>query len=99
MPAKLTLRLDEALIARAKIYAHTQDRSLSKLVADYFGHLTVAPAQAGRAKSRPAKNSRPASGPVTSGLRGVFVRHASGTPAKAPDAQKQYRQYLQDKYL
>ena len=33
-PTKLTLRLDAALIERAKGYAHEQDRSLSQLVAD-----------------------------------------------------------------
>ena len=48
MPTKLTLRLDAALINRAKTYAHEQDRSLSQLVADYFTHLTVKPAAAGK---------------------------------------------------
>ncbi len=36
MPTKLTLRLDETLIAAAKAYARTQGRSVSVLEADYF---------------------------------------------------------------
>lgn len=40
MPTKLTLRLDETLIAAAKAYAHAQGRSVSVLVADYFAQLT-----------------------------------------------------------
>jgi hypothetical protein len=36
MNTKLTLRLDDALIHRAKLHASRSGRSLSKLVADYF---------------------------------------------------------------
>jgi hypothetical protein len=40
MQSKLTLRLEESLIERAKIYAKQQDKSLSQVVADYFIMLT-----------------------------------------------------------
>jgi len=33
---KLTLRLDDQLIAKAKRYSHRSGRSVSQLVADYF---------------------------------------------------------------
>jgi hypothetical protein len=36
MQTKLTLRLDDALIRRAKRHAATSGRSVSQLVADYF---------------------------------------------------------------
>lgn len=36
METKLTLRMDDKLIARAKKYAQKHGTSLSKLVADYF---------------------------------------------------------------
>ena len=40
MQNKLTLRLDESLIKRAKIYAKKNNKSLSQVVADYFQLLT-----------------------------------------------------------
>jgi uncharacterized protein YfdQ (DUF2303 family) len=39
METKLTLRLDEMVINSAKRYAHHNNRSLSKLVEDYFKNL------------------------------------------------------------
>ncbi len=36
MQTKLTLRLDEALIQKAKAYAHRSGKSVSSLVADFF---------------------------------------------------------------
>ena len=39
MNTKLTLRLDEALVRRAKVYARKSGRSVSRLVADYFSLL------------------------------------------------------------
>jgi hypothetical protein len=39
METKLTLRLDEMVINSAKQYAHNNNRSLSKLVEDYFKNL------------------------------------------------------------
>jgi len=39
MQTKLTLRLDDALIERAKAYAARSGRSVSALVADFFAQL------------------------------------------------------------
>ena len=43
MQTKLTLRLDEELIARAKEHAKRTGRSVSQMVADYFALLESAP--------------------------------------------------------
>ncbi|HOC29106.1 MAG TPA: DUF6364 family protein [Treponemataceae bacterium] len=40
METKLTLKLDQAVIQSAKQYAEENNRSLSKLVEDYFRNLT-----------------------------------------------------------
>ena len=99
MPTKLTLRLDAALINRAKSYAHEQDRSLSQLVADYFARLTVTPQAAGKAQA-PGTVARPALGPITEGLRGALSRPAGGAvAAKAPKRRDDYRAHLEEKYL
>ena len=39
MQAKLTLRLDDRLIKRAKAHAKAGQKSVSKMVADYFAAL------------------------------------------------------------
>ncbi len=39
MHTKLTLRLDEELVRRAKAHARARGRSVSGLVADYFAQL------------------------------------------------------------
>ncbi len=41
MQTKLTLRLDDELIAAAKSYAREHGRSLSQIVADYFASLST----------------------------------------------------------
>ena len=64
MFTKLTLRLDEQLIAAAKDYARTNGRSVSVLVADYFARLS------GQAQRQlPAT---PTASPITSKLRGAL---------------------------
>ncbi len=40
-PRKLTLRIDNALINRAKRYAHKRGTSLSQMIADYFRAITA----------------------------------------------------------
>lgn len=93
-PTKLTLRLDAALIDRAKGYAQEQDRSLSQLVADYFSRLTSESAPVSR--SGESRNSpRPAIGPVTAGLLGAWRAPAD----KASEDRDDYRAHLEDKYL
>ena len=40
MQTKLTLRLEDELIAKAKILAQKKGKSLSKLVTEYFSYIT-----------------------------------------------------------
>ena len=40
MQTKLTLRLEDELIDKAKILARQRGKSLSKLVAEYFNYIT-----------------------------------------------------------
>jgi len=63
MSSKLTLRLDETLIANAKTYAEQQGSSVSQLVADYFVQL------------KPATRKRKLSvavAPITASLHGAL---------------------------
>jgi hypothetical protein len=41
METKLTLKLDQGVIQSVKIYAEKNNRSLSKLVEDYFRNLLI----------------------------------------------------------
>ena len=41
METKLTLKLDKSIIQSAKKYAEENDKSLSKLVEDYFRNLVM----------------------------------------------------------
>jgi len=68
MQTKLTLRLEEALIQQAKNYAKEHDKSLSKVVADYFKVLTE--------KTKVIKEVDIA--PVTSSLIGILDSSAIG---------------------
>lgn len=72
MSTKLTLRLDEQLIASAKDYARANGRSVSVLVADYFAQLS------GQAQRPPL--ATPTASPITSKLRGA-LKGASATEA------------------
>ncbi len=47
MQRKLTIRLDDKLIRKAKDYARKSRKSLSRLVAEYFGLLRVKPGRGG----------------------------------------------------
>ena len=101
MFVKLTLRLDEDLIHRAKHYAAGQDRSLSQLVADYFTHLAVEPAAADKAKLR-GLITRPALGPITAALHGALgaasAKASAKTITKTPKNRSDYRAYLEEKH-
>ncbi len=50
MNAKLTLKLDEAVIEKAKVYAERRGTSLSRIVEGYFAGLT----QEEQAETRPS---------------------------------------------
>jgi hypothetical protein len=64
---KLTLRLDETLIAQAKEYAAKEGRSVSELVAGYFARLTEP------VDTKPDDPTAPAPAPRRSSLRGILV--------------------------
>lgn len=59
MQTKLTLRLDDQLIRRAKKQAERAGKSLSQLVAEYFSAITS-----------PKKPSSKSAAPTVAGLRG-----------------------------
>lgn len=47
MATKLTLRMDEDLIQRAKAFAKERGKSVSQIVADYFASLDQKPQERG----------------------------------------------------
>ncbi|MBI4985380.1 MAG: antitoxin [Rhodocyclales bacterium] len=71
MSTKLTLRLDESLIANAKTYAEQQGHSVSQLVADYFVQLKPA-----ARKGKPAAAAAPITASLRGALRGTRVTEA-----------------------
>ena len=62
MQTKLTLRLEQDLIQRAKSFAKAQDKSVSQLVADYFERLSD------------SRTDGPKT-PIVRSLRGVLKGH------------------------
>jgi len=73
MNTKLTLRLDEALIRRAKAYSEDTGKSLSRIVADYFDLLTAEP-----------EPGQLATTPIVDALRGSL----KGTDASQADYRR-----------
>jgi hypothetical protein len=69
MNTKLTLRLDDALIRRAKRHSARTGRSVSQLVADYFS-LIDSPADATEVEITPRVRS------LAGSLRGATVTEA-----------------------
>ena len=61
MQTKLTLRMDDRLIQRAKIYARQSGRSLSKIVSDYLSLL-----------DSPTSRLRSGPSPTVAKLRGAL---------------------------
>ena len=94
VPVKLTLRLDAALIDRAKSYALEQDRSVSQLVADYFARLAPDPKTTAKGQARRGTVPK-AAGPITAGLRGALRPPGAG---KSPPSRDDYRAHLEKKY-
>jgi hypothetical protein len=82
MQTKLTLRLDQRLIRRAKAYARRSGKSVSELVADFFGRL-----EASQEGPKPEVTARsPAVQSLVGALSGARVSEAD------------YRAYLADKH-
>ena len=82
METKLTLRLNDSVIERAKIYAKSQRISLSKMIESYLDSLT-------REKERDNKKSIT---PLVESLSGVI-----NLPPDF-DYKKEYADYLTEKY-
>ena len=82
METKLTLRLDESVIQRAKIYARSHKISLSKMIESYLDSIT-------KQKEDEKKTSIT---PLVKSLSGVI-----DLPADF-DYKKEYRDYLEEKY-
>lgn len=82
METKLTLRLNEEVIERAKIYARSHNISLSKMVESYLDSIT-------KQKEADRKISIT---PLVKSLSGVI-----DLPADF-DYKKEYRDYLEEKY-
>jgi hypothetical protein len=80
MQTKLTLRLDDELINRAKSYARRSGKSVSQLVAGYFSMLD----------NKPDKK--------ISDLTPI-VRSLKGSLKGAEIGKKDYRKYIEEKYL
>ena len=99
MNNKLTLRMDESLIASAKNYAAAHGSSVSQMVANYFAALAQTPAATGAsgAAEPPAKGAKSASalGPVTRSLEGILKPQAGHQPVSEDD----YHAYLEHKHL
>ncbi|MBA54234.1 MAG: antitoxin [Pseudomonadales bacterium] len=83
MQTKLTLRLDQELVEKAKFYAAEHGKSVSQMVADYFRFLDAQPA--------PTASPDAAMGNKTQALKGLLK--------KANINEDDYNQYRTDKYL
>ncbi|MBS0466077.1 MAG: antitoxin [Proteobacteria bacterium] len=88
MQTKLTLRLDERLIAQAKARAQRQGKSLSQMVADYFAQFDTAATSIAMQHELPLP-------PLVASLQGQ-LRHAADP--LADDGRQAYYDHLQAKH-
>ncbi len=99
MNNKLTLRMDESLIASAKDYAAAHGSSVSQMVANYFAALAhIPPASLDSSPSSThaqGAKSADVSGPVTRRLTGLLKPPAGQSPISEDD----YYAYLERKHL
>lgn len=79
---KLTLRIEEALIEKAKRVAKERDTSVSRMVAGFFDSLETSPATGRR------------HGPITSRLRGS-LKPMGGKPQSD---KEDYLRHLEEKH-
>lgn len=82
MQTKLTLRLDDALIRKAKRYSRKSGKSVSRIVADYFAQMDAE-----------AKTTEREISPRVRSLVGALV-----VKGKRPLDERDYRRYLEKKY-
>ena len=90
MNTKLTLRLDENLIAQAKAYAATEGRSISDLVGAYFARLA-------ESQKNSDKKTHPTSDALT---EPAALRRSSfyGLLAGSTLDESDYKAYLEKKH-
>jgi len=82
METKLTLRLNDNVIERAKIYARSHKISLSKMIESYLDSIT----------KQKEENKEISITPLVESLSGVINLAADF------DYKKEYRDYLEEKY-
>lgn len=83
MQTKLTLRMDDAVIHRAKRWARARQLSLSGVVADFLASL-------------PEKENAPELSPWTVRLAGAARR--AGLPATGEELSMEYLDRMEEKY-
>ncbi len=84
MQTRLTLQMDDKLIAHAKAHAKKRGKSVSKLVADYFKFLD----RLEKSKQKPPLEKK--YGPITESLKGAL----KGAKVDEED----YYRYLEERY-
>lgn len=84
MQTRLTLQMDDKLIAHAKAHAKKRGKSVSQLVADYFRILD------GLEKVKKKPLSKKEYGPITESMIGLLEG--------AQVDEKDYYRYLEEKY-
>lgn len=98
MNNKLTLRMDESLIASAKNYAAAHGSSVSQMVANYFATLEARRQDSAQTLTTvtPADDADWAQklGPLTRSLLGI-ARPAPGSPMPT---EEDYYRYLEKKH-
>jgi len=82
METKLTLRLNDEVIRKAKIYAQNHKISLSKMIESYLDSIT----------RQPENDKQHSISPLVESLSGVI-----NLPADF-DYKKEYRDFLEEKY-
>lgn len=86
MQTKLTLRLDDRLIEKAKDFAGKSGKSLSQVVADYFAAILA----------QEKSNARP---DEAEEVLTPLVQELKGSLAGSDLAEEDYYAYLEEKYL
>ncbi len=85
MQTKLTLRMDDKLIERAKAWAKSRDISLSQAVAQFFAAL-------------PPYEREPELSPWTRSLIGIARRPGEARAPTDEEIREEYVDYLEKKY-
>ena len=98
MKTKLTLRLDEDVIARAKAYAARRGTSVSGLVENYFRLVATEPGGDGGPVGTPTDDWMASLSPRVRALVGAAVGPATEHLREGDAAERAYREYLAEKY-